>query len=150
MVQKRLRTTDLDAHWDHRHNTHTHIRFKIIQSTSTHSRYIHNIQQPHLTIFRTIDKGTIDKGTSYRLISLLTVIAKTLEKSLLPYITAIIPNTPNILGYKSQQRYKTQHYSDGSTHITITTSTHTSTSKAKKYIQSYLHQVLAWTNTISH
>ena len=45
-----------------------------------------------------------DKGTSYRPISLLSVIAKTLEKSLLPYITANIPNTP------MQHRYKTQHY----------------------------------------
>ena len=44
-----------------------------------------------------------DKGTSYRPISLLSVIAKTLEKSLLPYITANIPNTP------MQHRYKTQH-----------------------------------------
>ena len=33
-------------------------------------------------------------GTSYRPIFLLSVIAKTLEKSLLPYITANIPNTP--------------------------------------------------------
>ena len=45
----------------------------------------------------------IDKGTSYRPISLLSVIAKTMEKSLLPYITANIPNTP------MQHRYKTQH-----------------------------------------
>ena len=45
-----------------------------------------------------------DKGTSYRLISHLSVIAKTLEKSLLPYITANIPNTP------MQHGYKTQHY----------------------------------------
>ena len=45
-----------------------------------------------------------DKGTSYRPISLLSVIAKTLEKSLLPYITANIPNTP------MQHGYKTQHY----------------------------------------
>ena len=43
------------------------------------------------------------KGTSYRPISLFSVIAKTLEKSLLPYITANIPNTP------MQHRYKTQH-----------------------------------------
>ena len=43
-----------------------------------------------------------DKGTSYRPIFLLSVIAKTLEKSRLPYITA---NTP------MQHRYKTQHYS---------------------------------------
>ena len=40
-----------------------------------------------------------DKGTSYRPISLLSVIAKTLEKSLLPYITA---NTPMQHGYKTQ------------------------------------------------
>ena len=43
-----------------------------------------------------------DKGTSYRTISLLSVIAKTLEKSLLPYITANIPNTPMQHGYKTQ------------------------------------------------
>ena len=45
-----------------------------------------------------------DKGTSYRPICLLSVIAKTLEKSLLPYITANIPNTPMKHGCK------TQHY----------------------------------------
>ena len=44
----------------------------------------------------------IDKGTSYRTIYLLTVIAKILEKSLLPYITENIPNTPTQHGYKSQ------------------------------------------------
>ena len=43
-----------------------------------------------------------DKGTSYNPISLLSVIAKTLEKSLLPYITANIPNTPMQHGYKTQ------------------------------------------------
>ena len=43
-----------------------------------------------------------DKGTSYRTISLLSVIAKTLERSLLPYITANIPNTPMQHGYKTQ------------------------------------------------
>ena len=43
-----------------------------------------------------------DKGTSYRPISLLSVIAKTLEKSLLPYITANIPNTAMQHGYKTQ------------------------------------------------
>ena len=52
----------------------------------------------------------IDKGTTYRPISLLSIIAKTLEKTLLPYITVNIPNTP------TQHRYKTQHYSDGTTH----------------------------------
>ena len=48
----------------------------------------------------------IDKGTSYRPIALFSVIAKTLEKSLLPYITANIP---------MQDRYTTL-YSDGTTH----------------------------------
>ena len=42
------------------------------------------------------------KGTSYRPISLLSVIAKTLEKSILPYITANIPNTPMQYGFKIQ------------------------------------------------
>ena len=50
----------------------------------------------------------IDKGTSYRPISLLSVIAKgvakILEKSPLLYITENIPNTP------MQHGYKTQHY----------------------------------------
>ena len=44
----------------------------------------------------------IDKGTSYRPIFILSVIAKTLEKSLNPYITANIPNTPTQHGYKAQ------------------------------------------------
>ena len=42
----------------------------------------------------------IDKGTSYRPISLLSVIAKTLEKSLLPYITANKPTHPRNTGTK--------------------------------------------------
>ena len=49
----------------------------------------------------------IERGTSYRPIILFSVIAKTLEKSLLPYITENIP---------TQHGYKTL-YSDGSTHI---------------------------------
>ena len=43
-----------------------------------------------------------DKGSSYSPISLISVIAKPLEKSLLPYITANIPNTPMQHGYKTQ------------------------------------------------
>ena len=43
-----------------------------------------------------------DKFTSYRPIFLPSVNAKTLEKSLLPYITANIPNTPMQHGYKTQ------------------------------------------------
>ena len=43
-----------------------------------------------------------DKGTSYRPISVLSVIARTLQKSHLPYITANIPNPPTQNGYKTQ------------------------------------------------
>ena len=43
-----------------------------------------------------------DKGTSYRPISFFSVTAKTLEKSILPYITANIPKTPTQHGYKTQ------------------------------------------------
>ena len=49
-----------------------------------------------------IPNSNTDKCTSYRPISFLSVIAKTLEKSLLPYITANIPNTPMQHGYKTQ------------------------------------------------
>ena len=41
-------------------------------------------------------------GTSYRPISLLSVVAVTLEKCLLPYITANITQTPTQHGYKAQ------------------------------------------------
>ena len=52
-----------------------------------------------------------DKGTSYRPISLLSVIAKTLEKSLLPYITA------NITKHTHATRVQNiTFYSDGTTH----------------------------------
>ena len=44
----------------------------------------------------------IDKGTTYMLISLLSVIAKTLERSLIRYITANIPNTAMQHGYETQ------------------------------------------------
>ena len=41
-------------------------------------------------------------GTSYGSISLFSVIAKTREKSFLPYITSNIPTTPTKHGYKTQ------------------------------------------------
>ena len=59
----------------------------------------------------------IDKDTSYRHISLLSVIAKTLEKSLFPYITANIPNTPTQHGYttlySNDIKHTKQHGSEG-------------------------------------
>ena len=41
-------------------------------------------------------------GTSYKPLSLLSVVAQTLEKCLLPYITANITQTPTQHGYKAQ------------------------------------------------
>ena len=52
-----------------------------------------------------------DRGTSYRPISLLSVIAKTPEKSLLPYITANIPKHTHATRVQN-----TTIYSDGTTH----------------------------------
>ena len=49
-----------------------------------------------------------NKGTSYRAISLLSVIANTPEKSLLPYITANIPNRAMQHGYKTQHSTVTE------------------------------------------
>ena len=40
-------------------------------------------------------------GTSYRPISLLLIVVKTLDKCLLPYITANITQTPTQRGYKA-------------------------------------------------
>ena len=178
----------LDAHWDHRHNTHTlwktihglsnrapphtlntSITFNNkIATTPTHNIQGYNItlttsqvqeaikqsknnnsQGPdklnirHLkhigplglefltSMFKTaLNKNIIphtwkfanivpitkpnkdtNKGTSYRPISLLSVIAKTLEKSLLPYITA------NITKHTHATRVQnTTFYSDGTTH----------------------------------
>ena len=56
-----------------------------------------------------------DKGTSYRPISLISVIANTLEKSLLPYITANIPNTPIQHGYKAQHSTVTALHTQNNT-----------------------------------
>ena len=54
------------------------------------------------------------KDTSYKPISLFSVIAKTLKKSLLHYITANIPNTPMQHGYKTQHSTVTElHRSKG-------------------------------------
>ena len=46
-------------------------------------------------------------GTSYRSISLLSVIAKTLEKTLLPYITNNIPHISTQHGFKSNHSTST-------------------------------------------
>ena len=65
-----------------------------------------------------------DKGTSYRPISLLSLIAKTLEMSILPYITATIPNTP------MQHGYKTQHST-----VTVQVMTYAATSPSHPHAQ---------------
>ena len=58
----------------------------------------------------------IHMGTFYRPISLLSVIAKTLEKCLLPYITANIPNIPTQHGYKIQHSTVTALHTLNNTH----------------------------------
>ena len=130
----------------------------------------HTWKLANIVPIRKPNKDT-DKGTSYRPISLLSVIAKTLEKSLLPYITANIPNTPMQHGDKTQHSTVTALHTLNNTvakgfnqmapparTITValdmskafdTINIHTlirkSTSAAKKYIQPYLHKVFAWT-----
>ena len=61
----------------------------------------HTWKLPNIVHIPKPNKDT-DKDTSYRPISLFSVIAKTLEKGLLSYITANIPNTPTQHGYKTQ------------------------------------------------
>ena len=62
---------------------------------TAHPRTTQNSRQRHTTT---------NMGTSYRPISLLSVVAKTLEKCLLPYITANITQTPTQHGHKAQHQ----------------------------------------------
>ena len=75
-----------------------------LEITDLKTNIISHICSPTYIIIVSIPKPNKDiyKGTSYRPISLHSVIAKTLEKSLLPYITGNIPNTPTQHGYKTQ------------------------------------------------
>ena len=78
-----LRCT-LGSQAQHAHYLEDHTRF-IQQSTTTHTKHFHNIQQQNNNNTKTYcESFHIDKGISYRPISLLSIIAKTLEKSLLP------------------------------------------------------------------
>ena len=65
----------------------------------------------------------INIGTSYRPISLLSVIAKTLEKVILPYITQNIPNITTQHGFKTKHR-TTQHQQHCRNRFQPTHSTH--------------------------
>ena len=56
----------------------------------------------------------VNIGTSYRPISLLSVIAKTLENVILPYITQNIPNITTQHGFKTKPP-QTQHYTTSTT-----------------------------------
>ena len=80
-----------------------------------------------------------DNGTSYRPISLLSVIAKTLEKSLLSYITANIPNTP------MQHGYKTKHATVTALHTLNNTVAKGSTKWLPLREQSLYHSI-QWSN----
>ena len=82
----------LDTHWDHRHTTHTLWK----QFTNTVRYATHKTNR------------SIDRATSCGPISLLPVIAKTLEKGLLPYITENITNTPTQHGSKTQHSTVTE------------------------------------------
>ena len=63
----------LDAHWDHRHNTLSLDTWSIQQSTTTHTKHIHNIQQQnsnytqtHCELFhQTIHKHATHKRNSH-------------------------------------------------------------------------------------
>ena len=57
----------------------------------------------------------IDKGTSYRPISLPSVMAKLLEKSFLLYIAVNIQNTPTQHGYKTQHSTVTAQHTVNNT-----------------------------------
>ena len=83
--------------------------------TSMFKTALYNNKIPHIWKFTNIvpipqPNKDIDKGTSYKHIS---VIAKTLEKSLIPYITANIPITSTQHWYIQN----TTFYSDSTTQI---------------------------------
>ena len=87
--------------------THTKHFPNIQQQKSNHTQtywelFPQTIRKHRQTHKTSRSNKDIDKGNSYRPISLRSVIAKTLEKSLLPYITANIPNTSTQHGYKTQ------------------------------------------------
>ena len=101
-----------------------------------------------------------DNGTSYRPISLLSVIAKTLEKSLLPYITANMPNTPMQHGYKTQHSTVTALHTLNNTvakgfnhadDITITsTHTHVRVQQRNTYNHTYIKFLPGQNKTTSY
>ena len=84
----------------------TQVLEAIKQSKNNNSQGPDKLNIRHLKHIVPIPKPNkdTDKGTSYRPINLLSVIAKTLEKSPLHYITTSTPNTP------MQHEYKTRHY----------------------------------------
>ena len=66
----------------------------------------------------------INIGTSYRPISLLSVISKTLEKVILPYITQNIPNITTQHGFQTKHS-TTQHHQHCRNRLKPTPSIHT-------------------------
>ena len=68
----------------------TLIFLRFVKTALNHNIITHPWKLANIVPIPKPNKDT-DKGTSYKPISLLSVIAKTLEKSRLPYITA---NTP--------------------------------------------------------
>ena len=78
------------------------LAFLLLLKTALNTNIIPNIWKLANIVPIPKHNKDIDKGTSYRPISLLSVIANTLQTSLFLYITASIPNTPTQYGYKTQ------------------------------------------------
>ena len=102
--------------------------------TNIYNSAINDNQIPHVWKLANIipipkPNKDINIGTSYRPISLLSVIAKTLEKVILPYITQNIPNIPTQHGFKTKHSTNTALHNINNTVATgfnqpISTHTH--------------------------
>ena len=92
-------------------------------------------------------------GTSYRPISLIPVIAKTLEKKLLPYITNNIPHISTQHGFKSNHSTSTALHNINNT-IRLqpkqTTITYNHSSTKHESQSTYTHSHINYTNQTSH
>ena len=100
--------------------------------TNIYNAAINDNKRPHVWKLANIilipkPNKDINIGTSYRPISLLSVIAKTLEKVILPYITQNIPNITTQHGFKTtlHKHSTTQHQQHCSNRFQPTHSTHT-------------------------
>ena len=96
----------LGSQAQHTHSLEDHT-WSIQQSTTTHTKHIHNIQ--HIVPIPKPNKDT-NKGTSYRPISLLSVIADTGEEP------SSLHNSKHTKHAHATRVQNTTFYSDGTTH----------------------------------